>query len=280
MLTNYFQTIVGDLDAAQNAADDAVRLDPTNPLCWAQRSLQSFLTGATDHVLDDASRAFELAGDDPVARLFGYIMLGHLHLIRGETAEARRIASDFSEWARQLGWPRATAMALHLTGRLDIDEFPERSLAEFGEALRIAQSVESVGTELEIRREIAAVVMRWRPEDALPDVLDVLRRCRDHLSLVPAATVLGYSVTLLAHHGEPVLAATLLGNLRPMLLSAADHTRFEETARELRDTLGERYEDLTAAGGRRDRWRVLDDVIARLGELAAGSRSPANTSAT
>ena len=29
VLTNYFQSFVGDLDAAQNAADDAVRLDPT-----------------------------------------------------------------------------------------------------------------------------------------------------------------------------------------------------------------------------------------------------------
>ena len=171
------------------------------------------------------------------------------------------------------------AMALHLEGRLDIDEFPERALAEFGEALRIAQSAESVGTELEIRREMAAVVMRWRPDDALPDVLDVLRRCRDHLTLIPAVNALGYSVTLLALHGEPALAATLRGNLGPLLLSAADHARYEEPAATCVTRSAERYEDLTAAGSRRDRWRLVDDVIERLEELATGSRSPASTSA-
>ena len=171
-------------------------------------------------------------------------------------------------------------MALHLTGRLDIDEFPERALAEFGEALRIAQSANRLGPNW----RYAARWPQWRcagePDDALPDVLDVLRRCRDHLTLVPAVNALGYSVTLLALHGEPALAATLRGNLGPLLLSAADHARYEDTDRQLRHTLAERYEDLTAAGGRRDRWRLVDDVIERLEELATGSRSPASTSAT
>ena len=278
MFAGHLQFDAGDLDAAQHVITDALRLTPTSALCWAQSAIQAFLTGATDRVVHDATRCFDLAGDDVPARLAGYVLLGSAHVVVGQLDDARRIATEFLEWSQRIGSPTAIGFALHLQGRIDTDELPDRAMAEFTEALQFAREGGSQALELDVRREIVSLLMRMDSAEALPSLLDVLRRYRDEHNVAEAVGTLAFAVTILAQHGDPVTAATILGNLRAPLQSTRESERRAQSARELRESLGDRFDEITARGARMDLWTLLDLTISALADAAAAATAAAGSS--
>ena len=265
-----YQFELGDLDAAEDAVADAVRLDPTNPFCRAQSAVQAWLTGRPDRMLDDANAMADLVGDDPIAKAAGYLLLGSANLLLGHMDSARSIAEEFSAWARLREWPTALGHALHLKAQIDLDEFPDRALAQLDEALRIAQDIDSYGMELTVRRDMTSLLIEERPAATMTTLLDTLRRCRDHHDLGLSSFALGDAVILLARHGNPVAAARLLaGKATP--LTGRDRERLAGAVTQLQDRLGSRYDEIVAGGSVESRWELLNIAIAALSECVEPS---------
>ena len=266
----YMQFQSGDLEAAGHAIDDSVRLDPSNPFSRAQSVVQALLTGRRDHVLDHANAALELAGDDPTARAAGYLMVVYAHLLLGQRGQAREAATEFRDWASHLAWPTAVGHALIALGLSDASEFPDRAVATFDEALRIAQQIDAYGIAVHARRGMIVPMIDRRPAAALTALLDLLRHCRDHDDVGNSFNSLDCAVTLLMRHGDPVTAARLAGSLVAALVGTTND-RFEQAVTELRERLGDRYDEIAAEGATLSRWDLLNITIAALADCVQPS---------
>ena len=109
-----------------------------------------------------------------------------------------------------------------------------------------------------------------RPAAAVAALLDLLRHCRDHDDLGYYFNLLDCAVTLLTRHGDPVTAARLAGSLIAPLVDMI-YDWLEQAVTELRDRLGDRYDEIAAEGATLSRWDLLNVTIAALADCVQPS---------
>jgi predicted ATPase/DNA-binding SARP family transcriptional activator len=257
----YLQFEVGDLGAADDALSQALMLDHDNAMVHAQCAVQSMLAGRPDDLLMHAESALRLAGDDLLARAAGFIMLADANLMLDRLEEARRISIAQREWAELLAWPSAHGWSLRVLALIEGQRDPIGAVEQMNGVLTLARQIESYAMEVQVRIDMVSLLMNRRPLDALTAVLQVMEVCRDHHDVGQGAMAMSRAGVLLSRHGDPITAARLLGNVGSTALEESTRACVAECTAELKNRLGDRYDEVVHDGAHVSRWVLLHDAI-------------------
>ena len=246
----------------------AVEFDPTSASAHVVHCMSAMLCGDAATAVRAASTAQGLARDG-IEEAYCFIVAGHAFLQTGDVEEAGTIAQAFVEWAEDMRYPSAIAMAHHLRGRTLAEGDIERAFRSFESGLSTARG-EIPGNwvvELNLKRDMLPLVAHTRRDDAVEWASAILRESARHNETGQLLTAVAYTAVLLADSGVDEVAARAVGAAGRVLLAPRDAMIYEETKDALRARTGTGYDELVAQGARVPILRMAETVTGALTEL-------------
>ena len=272
MASNWNMFLGGDLDRAVALADEAVRLDPSDPMAHIHVALGAMITGRNPGKVVAAVDIAAESDGDPSIELWPHIIRGHALLQDGQVAAARQAASDFEAWSVEREFAGGLAMALHLKGRV----LAEADDVAAVDALTAAQELVEeripaawiVAANLD--RELSPLLHRL----GRPDAVDVAARCLEsslrHHETGNVVSAFAYVAGMLSAADRDRVAAVAVGAAGTTRLAPADARSFDAAKALLRERLGDAtYERLVADGAEMATVDLLRVLVAELRSVLA-----------